>query len=164
MAKPFPLQTLVLLAKQKNDAAVKNLGRLNQQHHSAEAKLQMLQQFRKDYQEKFQEAVSIGMSPVDLRNFQEFIYRLDQAIAQQQGVLTHTSTSLESGRELYRDTQRSVQSFETLAQRHWDAESKREAKAEQKAQDEYASRFAARKSIERLNDEQEPTPSGVHHE
>lgn len=164
MAKPFPLQTLVMLAKQKNEAAIKNLGRLNQQHHSAQAKLQMLQQFRKDYQDKFQSAASNGMSPVDLRNFQEFIYRLDQAIDQQQAVLNQSNATLKSGRELYLDTQRNVQSFETLAQRHWDAESKREAKAEQKAQDEYASRFAARKTIERLNDEQEPTPSGAHHE
>ena len=155
MAKPFSLQPLVHLAKQKNDAAIKNLGKLNQQQQSAEAKLATLQQFRRDYQEKFQEAVRNGMSPTDLRNFQDFIYRLDQAIQQQQNVTELTSHSVNNGRIELKDAQRKMQSFDTLAQRHIEVERKLEAKFEQKNQDEYSGRFAARNAAEKINDESE---------
>ena len=155
MAKPFSLQPLVHLAKQKNDAAIKNLGKLNQQQQSAEAKLATLQQFRRDYQEKFQEAVRNGMSPTDLRNFQDFIYRLDQAIQQQQNVTELTSHSVNNGRIELKDAQRKMQSFDTLAQRHIEVERKLEAKFEQKNQDEYSGRFAARNAAEKINDEPE---------
>lgn len=155
MAKPFSLQPLMHLAKQQNEAAIKNLGKLNQQHQSAEAKLATLQQFRRDYQEKFQEAARNGMAPADLRNFQDFIYRLDQAISQQQSVLEFTANSANAGRSELKDAQRKMQSFETLAQRHLEAERKLEAKVEQKMQDEHSGRFAAYKAAEKIDDESE---------
>ena len=157
MAKPFSLQPLVHLAKQKNEAAIKNLGKLNQQHQSAQDKLAMLQQFRRDYQDKFQEAARNGMAPMDLRNFQDFIYRLDQAIEQQQGVLEHHTLSVDTGRMELKDAQRKMQSFDTLAQRHVEVEKKLEVKAEQKMQDEHSGRFAAYKAAEKSSDEFEQT-------
>lgn len=163
MAKPFSLQPLVHLAKKKNDADIKHLGKLNQQRQSAETKLATLQQFRRDYQEKFQEAVKGGMAPVDLRNFQDFIYRLDQAIAQQKNSLEHSSSLVDAGRANLTESKRKMQSFETLAQRHFEAEKKQQEKAEQKLQDEHAGRFAAFKAAERNDDELELT-LGANHE
>jgi flagellar FliJ protein len=156
MAKPFSLQPLVHIAKQENEAAIKNLGKLNQQQQSAANKLNMLQQFRRDYQEKFQEAARNGMAPVDLRNFQDFIYRLDQAIGQQQSVLNLTEGSVNAGRAQLMEAKRKMQSFDTLAQRHVEAEKKLEAKVEQKMLDEHSGRFAAYKANEKNdNDESE---------
>lgn len=163
MAKPFSLQPLVHLAKQKNDAAIEKLGKLNQQQQSAQDKLAMLQQFRRDYQEKFQEAARNGMAPMDMRNFQDFIYRLDQAIAQQEGVLEQHTLSVATGRGELQESQRKMQSFDTLAQRHIEAEKKLEAKLEQKMQDEYSGRFAAQKAAEKNNDDQNQT-LGANHE
>lgn len=160
MAKPFPLQPLLHLSKQKNESAINNLGKLNQQQQSALAKLATLQQFRVDYQDKFQESVKIGMSPTDLRNFQDFIYRLDQAIKQQQGVIELTTHSVNAGRVELIESQRKMLSFDTLAQRHFNAEKTREAKIEQKIQDEYSGRFAINQAAEKNNDELE----GAKHE
>jgi len=160
MAKTFSLQPLLHLAKQKNESAINNLGKLNQQHQLALKKLTTLQQFRKDYQEKFQEAERNGMSLTDLRNFQEFIYRLDQAIKQQQGVIELALRSVNAGRMELNEAQRKMQSFDMLANRHIEAEKVREAKAEQILQDEHSGRFAAYKATENNNDELE----GVNHE
>ena len=160
MAKPFPLQPLLHLAKQKNESAIKNLGMLNQQQQSALAKLSTLQQFLKDYQNKFQEAARNGMSPSDLRNFQDFIYRLDQAIKQQQGVIELTTHSVNAGIAQLNEAQRKMQSFNTLAQRYIEAENIREAKLEQKMQDEYSGRFAINQAAEKNIDELE----GANHE
>lgn len=148
MAKTFSLQPLVNLAQQKNDAAIKKLGMLNHNHQSARNKLEMLQQYRRDYQEKMQHAERDGMELQDLRNFQDFIYRLDDAIAQQSAVVTQMEVSVAQGRGELSDTQRRMKSFDTLAQRHAESEKKMEAKLEQKIQDEHNGRRAAYKNAE----------------
>jgi flagellar protein FliJ len=152
MIKPFSLQPLVHLAQQKNDAATRKLGQLNHQHQTAQSKLDALQQYRKDYQLKFQEEARHGMSPADMKNFQDFIERLDQAITQQTAVIQKTDAGVQSGRTELRDTSRKMKSFDTLAQRHVDAEKKLEAKSEQRLQDEFSGRFAALRAAEKEAD------------
>jgi flagellar FliJ protein len=143
MTKPFPLSPLVDLAHQKNDAATRKLGKLNQQQQSALAKLAALQQYRRDYSAQFEAAAKQGMTPIDMQNFQRFIERLDQAIRQQQGEIEKARNSVQRGRTELLDTTRKMRSFDTLAQRHADNEKKIEAKTEQRQQDEQSGRFAA---------------------
>ncbi|ADE10834.1 flagellar export protein FliJ [Sideroxydans lithotrophicus] len=146
MIKPFSLQPLVHLAQQKNDAATKKLGQLNQQQQTAQQKLDALLQYRKDYQLKFQEAAKNGMAPADMKNFQDFIGRLDQAIQQQTAVAERAKAGVQNGRTELMDATRKMKSFDTLAQRHAEAEKKLEAKNEQRTQDEHTGRFAAYRS------------------
>ena len=153
MAKAFSLQPLVHLAQQRNEAAIQKLGLLNRSQQSAQSKLEMLQQFRKDYQVKMQDLEKNGLNLQDLRNFQNFIYRLDDAIAQQLAVVTQAHVSLQAGRGELSDAQRRMKSFDTLAQRHVEAEKKLEAKIEQKIQDEHSGRRAAYKHAEQHSDE-----------
>ena len=134
------------LAQQKNDAATKKLGVLNRNQKTAENKLEMLQQYRRDYQLKLQTAESNGMELQEIRNFQDFIYRLDDAILQQSAAVEHSKTSVVQGRSELSETQRRKKSFDTLAQRHLDTEKILEAKAEQRVQDEHNGRRAAFKS------------------
>ncbi len=152
MIKPFSLQPLLHLAQQKNDEATRKLGQLNQQHQTAQAKLDALQQYRKDYQVKFQEAAMNGMAPADMKNFQDFIGRLDQAITQQQNAIEKTKAGVQTGRHELMDTTRKMKSFDTLAQRHAEAGKKLEAKSEQRMQDEHSGRFAAYRSAEKDSD------------
>jgi flagellar FliJ protein len=152
MTKPFSLQPLVDLAHQKNEAATKKLGQLNQQQQSAQKKLEALQQYRLDYQSKFQEAARQGMEPTDLRNFQDFINRLDQAIRQQQQVIEKAKSSVQTGRHELMDSTRKMRSFDTLAQRHVEAEMKVEAKKDQRMQDEQTGRFAAQHNTNKGNE------------
>ena len=73
MAKPFSLQLLMNLAEHQNDTAAKKLGLLNQKQQGVQQNLDTLQEYRKDYQTRLQQAAQAGMSPLDLRNFQQFI-------------------------------------------------------------------------------------------
>ncbi|HQS57098.1 MAG: flagellar export protein FliJ [Gallionellales bacterium 35-53-114] len=143
MSKHFSLQPLVHLARQKHDAAIKKLGLLNHNQQTAQGKLDMLQQYRKDYQAKMHEAEKGGMTLEDLRNYQDFIYRLDDAIKQQTAVVAQAQVSVQNGRGELTETQRRMKSFDTLAQRHSETERKLEAKIEQKMQDEHNGRRAA---------------------
>jgi flagellar protein FliJ len=151
MAKHFPLQPLVNLAHQKNDAATRKLGQLNQEQRAAQAKLDALLQYLEDYRARFQRAVRSGMGHADLRNFQEFINRLDEAIVQQRAVIEKTSRSVQVGVDELHSTTREMKSFDTLSQRHTAAAKKQEQKAEQQLQDEHAGNFFARKKAH--NDE-----------
>jgi flagellar FliJ protein len=160
MAKPFHCNRYYIWQDRRMSQPLRILACSISSNRSALGKLATLQQFLKDYQDKFQEAAKNGMSPSDLRNFQDFIYRLDQAIKQQQGVIELTTHSVNAGRIELNEAQRKMQSFDTLAQRHIHAENIKEAKIEQKMQDEYSGRFAIYKAAEKNNDELE----GVNHE
>jgi flagellar protein FliJ len=146
MVKTFSLQPLVHLARQKNNAATRKFGQLNQQQQAAQAKLDTLLQYRKDYLTKFHEAVQNGMNQSDMRNFQDFIRRLDDAIAQQKNTVEHARQSVQTGRSELEDTQRRMKSFDTLAQRHQEEEKKQAAQTEQRQQDEHAARAATLKA------------------
>ncbi|WP_459720005.1 flagellar export protein FliJ [Sideroxyarcus sp. TK5] len=151
MTKPFTLSPLVDLAHQKNDAATRKLGKLNQQQQHAQAKMAALQQYRRDYAAQFEEAARQGMSPMDMQNFQRFIERLDQAIQQQQAEIARAGSSVQTGRRELMDTTRKMKSFDALAQRHADNEKKLEAKADQRQQDEQSGRFSALHRTDRKN-------------
>lgn len=148
MSNTFSLQPLVHLAQQKNDAATKKFGLLNRSQQAAQSKLEMLQQYRKDYQEKMQHAERNGMELEELRNFQDFIYRLDDAIAQQSAVVSQAQISVQKARSDLSEAQRRMKSFDTLSQRHAEAEKKLETKNEQRIQDEHSGRHAAYKNAE----------------
>jgi flagellar FliJ protein len=148
MAKPFSLQPLVHLAQKKTETDTKMLGFLINNQQTAQNKLNMLQQYRKDYQEKMQSAEKDGMGLEDLRNFQHFIYRLDEAIAQQSAAVGQTQAAVQNGRNDLLNSKTRMNSFETLAQRHIATERKLEEKIEQKAQDEHNGRRAAYKDSE----------------
>jgi flagellar FliJ protein len=142
MTKTFSLQPLCHLAKQKNDTATRQLGLLNRNQLLAQDKLEMLQQYRRDYQEKMQAAERDGMGLQDLCNFRDFIYRLDDAISQQNTVVAKAKNSVQQGLEQLTDAKRKMMSFDTLAQRHTESEHKKEAKIEQNMQDEHNGRRA----------------------
>lgn len=144
MTKPFPLDTLLNLAHRQNDAAARKLGQLNRQELSAQARLSALQEYRRDYRQQFETAEKNGISPADMRNFQQFIDRLDQAIRQQQQEIDKAHSSVQKGRHELLDSTRKMKSFDTLAQRHIESERKVEARSEQRLQDEQSGRFAAR--------------------
>lgn len=143
MTKPFPLDTLLNLAHQSNDAATRKLGKLNHQAQNAQARLSALQQYRRDYQMQFDESAKGGISPASMRNFQNFIDRLDQAIRQQQQEIEKANSSVQKGRHELLDSTRKMKSFDTLAQRHAESERKTETRSEQRLQDEQSGRYAA---------------------
>ncbi len=146
MTKPFTLQPLVDLSHHKNESATRKLGELNQRQLAEQRKLETLLQFRKDYQEKFLVASRNGMDTVGIGNFQNFLNRLDEAVAQQRSVIEQAMRSVQAGREALNQAQRSMKSFDTLAERHAETVRQQARKSEQKVQDEQAGQFAARNS------------------
>lgn len=151
MAKPFSLATLINLAEHHNESATRKLGQLNQQEHGAQQQLETLLQFRRDYQTQMQKCTETGMSPAELRNFQQFIYKLDEAIAQQRRQVENSKASTQLGRDEFDITRRKLKSLDTLRQRHDETQMQIANKAEQKELDEHTGRMAARRMSDELN-------------
>ena len=148
MIKPFSLQPLMNLAEHQNKSATSKLGQLNRQQQDAQQKLDMLREYRKDYQNRLQEATQSGMDHAGLRNFQQFINKLDEAINQQIKAVEKSKLSTQTGRDEFSITQRKLKSFDTLQQRHIETQREANGKLEQKAQDEHTSISTARKMID----------------
>ncbi len=153
MTKPFSLQPLMNLARHQNDSSTRKLGQLNKQQQGVQQNLDTLLEYRKDYQTRLQEAVQNGMSPADLRNFQQFINKLDEAISQQLKLVEQSKASTQAGRDEFNATRRKLKSFDMLQQRHIEEQKKVAEKSEQKALDEHTGRIAAYKmsNIEEQN-------------
>ena len=147
MSKPFSLQTLMNLALHQSESATRELGQRNKQQHDAQEKLGMLQQFRSDYQTRLQASSQSGMDPATLRNFQEFINKLDEAIAQQKKVLAQSKVAVQTGRGEFDSTQRKLKSYTTLQERHLEVQKNVDTKSEQRALDEHTGRFTARRML-----------------
>lgn len=145
MTKPFTLQPLIDLTQHQHESATRKLGQLTQLQHSAQQKLDTLIEYRRDYQNRMQEATLSGMDPAQLRNFQNFINKLDEAINQQRKAVEQSKASAQIGRSEFDKTHRKLKSFDTLQQRHVEAQRKVAEKSEQKALDEHTSRLAAYK-------------------
>ena len=145
MTKPFSLQTLMKLAQHQNDSATSRLGKLNRQQQGAQQSLDTLLEYRKDYQTRLQEAARNGMNPSDLRNFQQFINKLDDAISQQLKLVEQSKASTQAGRNEFDTARRKLRSFDMLQQRHIEEQKKITEKSEQKTLDEHTSRVAAYK-------------------
>ncbi|KXS33720.1 MAG: Flagellar export protein FliJ [Candidatus Gallionella acididurans] len=143
MTKPFSLQPLMNLAQHQNESATRELGQLNKQQHDAQGKLEMLLQYRSEYQARLQKSTLSGINPAELRNFQQFINKLDAAIAQQIKVLEQGKVSLQAGRGEFNNTQRKLKSFSTLQEHHFEEQKKVATKSEQRVLDEHNGRFVA---------------------
>lgn len=145
MIKPFSLQTLMDLAQHQNDSATRKLGQLNKNQQGTQRQLDTLLEYRKDYQTRLQEATRSGMNPSDLRNFQQFINKLDEAISQQLKAVEQSKVSTQAGRSEFNTAQRKLKSYDTLQQRHIDTQNKVAVKSEQKTLDEHTGRLVAYK-------------------
>ena len=138
MSKTFPLQVLLDLAKTQSDEAARRLGELNRQNHDISNRLELLQQYRQEYQLRFDESVQKGMNQTELQNYRLFFSKLDDAIAQQQKLRMEFSQKIVAGQLEYQQKQKKLKSFETLADRHELRESVKAARLEQKDQDEFS--------------------------
>lgn len=143
MQKTFSLKPLLELAQHDKEAATLELGQRNKREHEAQEKLEMLKRYRDEYQTRLQETTRSGIDPAELRNFQQFINKLDEAILQQSKVLAQSKISVQTGRTEFDNTQRKLKSYSTLQDRHFEELKKIESKSEQTALDEHTGRFAA---------------------
>jgi flagellar FliJ protein len=142
MTKHSALDTLMELAQLRTDEAAKRLGALNAQGLDMEAKLDLLVQYRNEYHTRLQASMRQGISASDWRNYQDFLDKLDAAIAQQREMVVSVRQRVEAGEIAWQSARRTLKSYGTLAQRQARVQEQRMARHEQKETDERASALA----------------------
>jgi flagellar FliJ protein len=138
--KAFPLQSLLDLSHLRMDDAARQLGQLLASEQEVGKTLELLEQYRGEYEARFRQAAQNGLGRDEWANYQSFLGRLDEAIAQQRLLVESSRQRTENGQKEWLDKRNRVKAFDTLSQRHKANEGRSEARQEQRAQDEHAAR------------------------
>ena len=140
MAQPFSLQPLLDLMQTRTDEATRTLGKLIAAEQSQRSRLQMLEQYREEYAQRLRESIAQGITRLVMLNYQDFLARIDEAIAQQKLAVENSERSTKAGQEEWKAQNKQLKAIDTLSQRHDARERQRENKIEQKLQDEFTTR------------------------
>ena len=138
--KAFPLQSLLDLSNARMDDAASRLGQLLASEQEVGKTLALLEQYREEYEARFRQAARSGLTREEWRNYQSFLGRLDDAIAQQGTLVEASKQRTVDGQKEWLDKRNRVKAFDTLSQRHKVNEVRSEAKTEQRTQDEHAAK------------------------
>ncbi len=141
------LKLLLELAQQQTDSSAKKLGKLSFQQQEAEKKLNLLLQYRHNYQSHLQNSIAQGIDHMEWLNFIAFMNKLDAAINEQRQAVLHAQSTRIAGSNEFLSHQRKLKSYDTLSQRQQYAENQQQTKYEQKLQDEFASNAFSRNSF-----------------
>lgn len=140
MAQTFPLQNLLELMQNRSDEATQKLGQLIAAEQSQRSRLEMLEQYRDEYAQRLRDATSQGITQLSLRNYQNFLERIDDAITQQRQVVQNSERSTKTGQEHWHNQNKRLKAINTLSVRHEIKERALDNKQEQKILDEFSSR------------------------
>ncbi|HEX6734991.1 MAG TPA: flagellar export protein FliJ [Azonexus sp.] len=140
MPQPFSLQPLLEVMQNRADEATRRLGQLIAAEQNQRSRLQMLEQYREEYAQRLREATADGVTRLILRNYQDFLARIDDAINQQRIVVGNSERSTRAGQDHWQAQNTRLKAIDTLSQRHDARERYREGKQEQKLLDEFTTR------------------------
>lgn len=140
MKRQFPLQSLLDLSQLRLDEATRMLGELISGQQEAAQRLELLIQYREEYQQRFLASAKQGIGREAWHNYQTFIDRLDDAVAQAREMVAASERRTAAGQQEWLSKRGRVKAFDTLAQRHQTRVDYAESKQEQKAFDEHAAR------------------------
>jgi flagellar protein FliJ len=148
MANKFPLQTILDLSQMKLEEATRHLGELIAGERQAAERMEVLVQYRDEYQARFLAAAREGLNREQWRNYQSFLERLDGAIDQAREMVSRSRQRTEVGQQDWLDKRGRVKAFDTLAHRHQVRENHTESRQEQKNLDEHSARVFGAKTRE----------------
>ncbi len=148
MTHKFPLQTILDLSQMKLEEATRHLGELIAGQQQAAERMEVLIQYRDEYQARFLAAAREGLSREQWRNYQSFLERLDGAIDQAKEMVARSRQQTEAGQQDWLDKRGRVKAFDTLAHRHQVRENYTESRLEQKNLDEHSARLFGAKTRE----------------
>jgi flagellar FliJ protein len=140
MPDKFPLQPLLDLANTRMDEAARQLGELIASERSGQQKLELLQHYRDEYSERFVAAARSGMGPDAMRNYSNFLGRIDEAIDAQRRIVDQSRQHTAQGQKQWMAQRTKVRAFDTLSQRFQNALVRKDLRQEQHSTDEQAMR------------------------
>ena len=133
----------------RSDEATRRLGQLIAAENDAKSRLEMLEQYRAEYAARLNQAITTGLTPLVLRNYQDFLGRIDEAIGQQRLMVQQSTSNTAAGKQQWQEQNKRLKAIGTLSVRHEARERIVDGKREQKVLDEHTTRrFATPRDTE----------------
>ena len=139
MPNPQQLTMLTGLAEESRDRAAKKLAHALKMQKDSESRLALLE----DYRARLVRNAANGVAPAELRNFRDFIARLEEAIRQQRAEVEAIKKGVAECRTGWMLERRRKHSYEVLIERADLTQRELEARRLQKLVDEFAGRATA---------------------
>ncbi len=130
------MKLLQRLAEQREQVAVRAMGKSQQNLHTQQGRLTELGDFLKDYQQKFQHTGARGMTGATIQLYQQFMRQLDQAIEQQQGAVSAADADCTHKQQQWHATHTTTRIYDKTVERMVDKEQQLEQRQEQKEADD----------------------------
>jgi flagellar protein FliJ len=111
---------------------------------AAESRLQELQQYHADYLLGFKRTASAGGNALALRDFQQFLGRIEEAIRQQQQIVDQARQAAAGSTRQWQSAAQRVKAVDSVVDKWQGEERSRDNRLDQKAIDERAQRQQAR--------------------
>ena len=140
MKNTFRLKVVQELAQQQSDTAASRLGALNTEVAKAEAKLNTLLDYREEYRQRFRNSIHRDVHSAGWKNFQQFLEKLDEAIEQQRAIVLGCQQAVHRGQREWQAKQKQVKAYDTLEQRHQNAQADQLKRLDQRLMDDLAAR------------------------
>jgi flagellar FliJ protein len=140
MTREERLQPVADLAKDREDQAALTLARHRQRHDEQQRSLAELQQFQREYHERFQALSRGGISVQRLNEYRRFDDKLRQAIAQQGRVVEESRRQLELLSRHWSEASSRRQALDKTIERFHGETVRRAGRKEQREMDDRAQR------------------------
>ncbi len=140
MTHSFNLEPLLNLMKEKNEETTRMLGKLIAAEQNEKNRLLLLENYRKEYADHFLKTSQEGITPTLLKNYQDFLARIDEAIASQKKLLQKSQENKENGKKIWQEQHTKMKAVDALKTRFNQKITLLENKREQKLLDEFANR------------------------
>lgn len=139
------MKMLKEIAEKEVETATVNLAAAMKKADEAQAKYDMLVNYRQEYSQNLSKSLEKGLDAQAYLNFQNFFKKLDQAVAGQLQVVESAQRFVLVQKKSWKEAQRKKLSYEVLGQRHADQALEVANKKEQKQMDEFSMRATSRK-------------------
>ncbi len=136
MNRSTRLQPVVKFAQRNEQAAAQAFGEAQQAVTKEHSKLQELQHYREEYIADFQRKGRAGVSGSAMQQFQHFLARLDEAIAQQVKRVSGASVQVQQKNEQWQEKLTRSRALNNAAGQMQQQERQQQDKREQKESDE----------------------------
>ncbi|MFG6158744.1 flagellar export protein FliJ [Halomonas sp. 1390] len=130
------LDTLVELAREARDQAGQNLAGEQRTASQVSEQLTALHRYRQEYADKLNAAMRDGIDPATMRNYQQFLASLDDALARARQALAAQQQRVERTRQHWQQQQQRLSSYDTLAERREAVRRRDEQRREQHVSDD----------------------------
>jgi flagellar FliJ protein len=143
---------LINIIQNQRDEAANILKTSQKKLKEAEDKAQQLEEFRREYQESFKNALQNGLDIASMNNYQKFIERLGETIRIQNDYIKLYHAQCEKDKKSWEAIQIKLRTYEKLVDREKQREALIMMRKERKAEDEFQ---AARQAQQKAEDEHE---------